>query len=677
MPNTQRQPTYTRTGNNRASSRTTSTARVVALAAKLNFRSAPTTEASLAKARIKTSELSDVATHVYKRSPNNALKLFKAVLNRHISKKNAEDQVLELIRWGRTKGSAERQVVCIAFRQRRFNIFLIHGVSELKRSDSRAYMKDYFATGGDLASVAQWLRIAGGVIRKYQGEPSGTDGVIGWLEDRYEDVVSGGGALIDAFSQRLNDMVDAVENAGKTVADVVSEAASWTVEQVTDLVSGLIEATKTVADILVAAASLAMSVFQKYVKGLVLAGQSMGQIIQWAKDATLNFHVVKTLFELGKAIKDIINWTSISMIKSVIRSMIWAGKAVWKLVQDIHLYASAVLNKIIRSLIELGKTVNEIMIGIHHLGEKTIMNIVSAVIKAGGTVAEIINSAITLTTDTLKRVVHATYKVVKKVGEILVNVVTSTPSIIRTVLQALFAVGVTLTRAIVAITQEIGQEFQRGFFEGLLALGKVPLQILKAALKAGLAILGLAFAVFLEMWGGHRELTPEEIREARRVFGWSIELSRVKIAVASIPADVINWLNGERPFTTMYIINFSSRSTVDMGTLIHELTHVWQAVTSGPIYMSEALHSQYYGRGYAVTDADIANARGRLSNLEIEQQATVVERYWRGRWGGESIVWKKYQPLAGDVYTKKARGIRFSPFVPVNRRIGHEYVEIS
>jgi hypothetical protein len=242
------------------------------------------------------------------------------------------------------------------------------------------------------------------------------------------------------------------------------------------------------------------------------------------------------------------------------------------------------------------------------------------------------------------------------------------------VLEGLFMIGVTLVKAVASICVDVVEAFRRGFFEGLIALGHAPLDILTAALAAGASTLALAFAVILEILGGHRPLTDAEKAEARKVFGWSIELDRVKVAVASFAADLVNFLNGQRPFTTMYVINFASWDHITMGTLIHELTHVWQAAVAGPIYMVEALHSQFFGRGYEVTAEDIAAAAGDLSKLEREQQAVVVERYWRNRWGGGGGNWQQYESLAQDVYRAQPATpfpIRVIPpiMIPVTRSV--------
>ena len=79
-------------------------------------------------------------------------------------------------------------------------------------------------------------------------------------------------------------------------------------------------------------------------------------------------------------------------------------------------------------------------------------------------------------------------------------------------------------------------------------------------------VLLLAVASIFEILGGHRGLLPHELAEAEKIFGKSIDLSRVKIATASLPADLLNWINGDRPFTTMYIINFGRNAVIDMAT---------------------------------------------------------------------------------------------------------------
>jgi hypothetical protein len=460
-------------------------------------------------------------------------------------------------------------MVTAAFRQRRVDVAMIHGVAEMTKGDARAYMKDYFAAGGDMRSVAEWLQIAGGVLRQHGGgkAPDTAGSVVstvgGWIDD-----------AVDAAGDMINTVADAVKAAGKSLADAVGAVLNWTLDKIADFVRALLEAGRTVGGILAEAA------------------------------------------RKGCALLDV---------------LVWAGSQ-----------AAATIQAVVKALREVGLQV-----------------------------AQILSAAVSLAAARLRAIVRALYKIGTRIGDILKAVANRTASIIRTVLEGLLSIGVGLAYAVKSICHDVAAGFRRGFFQGLIALGKAPLDILKAAFVSGAATLALAFAVFMEISGGHRPLTPEERAEARRVFGYSIDLGRVKVARASIPADVVNWLNGQRPFTTMYVINFSSRARITMGTLIHELTHVWQAVVAGPVYMVEALHSQFFGRGYEVTDKDLRKAAGDIRKLEREQQAVVVERYWRGRWGGESIDWQKYEPLARQVYVGRRLPLRdFDRLLPVSPAIG-------
>ncbi len=384
-----------------------------------------------------------------------------------------------------------------------------------------------------------------------------------------------------------------------------------------------------------------------------------GKVVDAAKNMINT--VADALKAAGKSLAHVVEeaakWTA-GKLADVVHALINAGKTVAALLAEAVKLGLDTMEKFVKAVLAAGRTILSVL---EWAAGKT-MNVVNAVMKAllaaGRKVADVLAQAIKLASHALKQVVQALYKLGKKVGEILVSVASAAVSITRTVLEGLFAIGVQLVDAVAAICTNVVAQFRKGFFQGLIALGKVPLEIIKAAAKAGGALLGLALAVIMEVFGGHRPLNAEETKEARKVFGWSIPLERVKLAVASVPADVVNWINGNRTVTTMYVINFASWVNIDqnMHTLIHELTHVWQATTVGPVYMVEAICSQLAGRGYNVTDADLARANGDFNKLEREQQAVVVENYWWGRFGGNaSIDWKKYQALAAKVFKPQPR----------------------
>lgn len=357
----------------------------------------------------------------------------------------------------------------------------------------------------------------------------------------------------------------------------------------------------------------------------------------------------------------------VDAIDTVVDAVIDAGRSIADFVGDIAGWTLGKIADFLTAVIEAGKTLAEVISEIAGIVINTQKKILKALKMLGHSVADIIDAAAGLLPGPLKLFVRSLLKIGTRVIDILIGFADRVLSATRTALEALLAEGIRLATVVRDIVRHVGESFRESFFRGLIALGKTPLTIIKEAAKSGAAIALGAFAVLLEIWGGYRGLTKAEMREAQRIFGWSIDLHRVKITTDSIPADVANWLNGNRPFTTMYVINFASGAMIDKRTLIHELTHVWQGVTAGPVYMVEALHSQIGGRGYNVTEADIKAADGDINNLEREQQAVVVERYWAYQYNRETGKADLYRQLARQVYSGR-RGI-FATSQPLLRSL--------
>jgi hypothetical protein len=556
-------------------------ATIATLHGRINFRTLGEATQSVEQLGVAGEQVAPLMNQSFARSHAQALTLSKAVLQRSRAPQEKVQDVRELMRWGREGGAEQRKMVCTAFRQSRAEVALIHGIGELPRADARAFMKDFFDDGGDIKAVAEWMELAGGVLLEHGAQPTRTAGSVlktvgGWIED-----------AVDAVVGAIKTVADALAAAGRSLLDAVKAVASWTIGEIAKFVRAVIQAGRSVAEILAEAFKAGVAALKKFVKALVQAGQALASILTWAAAQ-----------------------------------------------------AATVVRDVVAALRELGRTFGEIVAAVVGAVAARVRAVVRAVLAAGA-----------------------------KVAEVLAQVVGRVASAIRTVVDAVLQAGVHLAQLVHSICQDIAASARRGFFEALLALGRGAVSLLEAALATGLSMLGVAFAVLCEIWGGHRGLTAAERAEARKVFGWSIDLDRVRVATASIPADVVNWVNGQRPFTTMYIINFKSGTTITMATLIHELTHVWQGVVAGPVYMAEALHSQQFGRGYNVTAQDIQNAQGKLSKLQREQQAVVVERYWRGRYNKETgVEWKTLEPLAKQVYAAEPGSILvFSDVIPVRK----------
>jgi hypothetical protein len=539
--------------------------------------------------------------------------------------------------------------------------------------------------------------------RKQAARRMATRGLFDWVGD----VVDGVKKIGNAIGNAVDSVVDSIVKAGKSIAQAIGAAVNWTVAQVTDLVEALISAGKKVADILAAAATKGVEQLKKFVEAVLAAGRAIGEVLAWAVGqavATVNAVVAK-LLQLGRRVLDIMKAVfglgraaliatvkallaagkrladlivamaaeSILVVKAIVDALLAAGQALRAILVEAAKLAAAACRNIVSVLMELGKslvdllreaaavvgdtlrlivqallglgrTITQILVAAAGLAAATVKSIVQTLIALGKSVADIVVSVAGQALAVVKAAFAALVAAGRKVVEILVALAGRAVSALRTAMEALLAMGISLASLVKDIVTGVAEAFRRGFFEGLVALGKAPLQLLKAAAEAGVSVLLLAFAVVLEMCGGYRPLTAAEMAEARKVFGNAIDLNRVKLGFAKLPGDVLRYVNVELPraFTTMYLLNFGPGAKVDMQTIIHELAHVWQGVQEGPLYMTRALEAQIeagldalFHKGkyddsasYRVTEADLAANGGDLKKFNPEQQATILEFYW-------------------------------------------------
>ena len=169
-----------------------------------------------------------------------------------------------------------------------------------------------------------------------------------------------------------------------------------------------------------------------------------------------------------------------------------------------------------------------------------------------------------------------------------------------------------------------------------------------ALIGAGIGLLaGLAVG---EVAGSERRtLTSTERAEATKVFGTSLDMSKVQIAESSVMS-----VGGfaRTPFDTIYFPPGTSRLAFSdlMPWLIHELTHVWQYQHG--ISVSEklwwALHGQKaynYGGEAGLRSATLANKR--FLDFNTEQQASIAEDFYRAQRDGRDT--SAYQPFIAQL----------------------------
>lgn len=539
-----------------------------------------------------------------------------------------------------------------------------------------------------------------------------------FAEDAWEDTKDAVGKAVDVVVDTVGSVVDSVVKAGKSIASAIGEAVNWTLDEVTDLVDALLDAGKQVADVLAAAATKGVEQLKKYVQAVADAGRGIGETLVWAAtqvSAVFN-PVIAKLVEMGRSVLDIVKSvitmtrTAVGNIikgliaagktlgnlmvalanetitvmkpfidallaagqtlknvlieaaklaatacKVVLQAMLDLGKALVDLLREVATAVGDTLKVIAQNLLALGKTLTQILVAAAELAATAVKAVISALIALGKKAADMVVAIANQAMAIMKAVFTAMLAAGIKLVEILVGLCGRTLSAIRTAMEAMVAMKISLALLVGNICTGVLAEFRRGFFEGLIALGKAPLELIKAAAEYRVSCALLAFSVILEMFGGYKPLhqVPGALEEAKRLFGTSIKLERVQVGFADLPGDVIRYVNAELPraFTTMYLLNFGPGAKLDMRTIIHELAHVWQGAQTGPLYMTRALEAQMgaglkellqHGKydddeAYEVSTTDLTNNGGDLSKFNPEQQAVIVEEFWMGRFSGDMV----------------------------------------
>lgn len=206
---------------------------------------------------------------------------------------------------------------------------------------------------------------------------------------------------------------------------------------------------------------------------------------------------------------------------------------------------------------------------------------------------------------------------------------------------------------------------------------------------------GTVAALLLAATSRYRPLTPQERADARRVYGEAIDLDLVSVSLPSLANDVVFAVQrrvrrrrSSRAFVTNTLINCDPAEALPRHTLVHELAHVWQALTAGPSFMAEALHAQLLGGGYNYGyregeatvevpvdlrgtrrrldagratglggEAALAAAGADLGRFNREQQAQILMHYFVRRFLLElpEPAWAAWRPYAEAVRARPGR----------------------
>ena len=477
--------------------------------------------------------------------------------------------------------------------------------------------------------------------------------------------------LANLVGQALVGAVKAMFDLGKTIAEFAVATMSTTWDLARRLVDAAIKAGTAIGSILTTALQQGYLVFRRILKAVFSVTGPIGAALDWlltqAEDvAELAWRTaVEMLESVGRSIGEALDWAlakGADVLKRVVATIEQVGMVVADVISWAVRAGDAALELIGEALVKAGHTVEGVLIWVERSGIPAIAAAVRGMLAAGATIVDLLAWATQRAVQVVVETVRAILASGAAIADLLLATIARPGDAFKNLVAALDQLGRTMTELLQAAIVQPTEDLYRKVVDSLRQLGKTALEVIVAAAEAGAAALALAFTLLLEWFPGeYRPLTATERADAQEVFGNSIPLDEVRLSVKSFAVDFIEWVNGGRAVTTMRLINFASWDTLSPDTLIHELTHVWQGVVDGPIYMVEALEAQLVGEGYnyGYDDSttgeggqdDLQAASGDLAHFNREQQAQIIMHYWHRKFvSAPPLETTEWQPYADVVH---------------------------
>jgi hypothetical protein len=538
------------------------------------------------------------------------------------------------------------------------SLFLVQNISGLTRPRAREYMADFLEAGGQVTDVASWLELAGGVLRRHNVKRSGTAGAAvdalgdaaDWVVDTLEDGV-------DALLEGIDAVIDALTSAGASIVDLFEEVVSWTADQIGNLLAALIEAGIalgeyvgavfdwtyravatfieaafavgfTIADLLETVVSESYFVLRRFINGIIQNLGPLGEILDFVlSQAEGAFSELwrRTLLALRYArarMLDVVDWMA-TQTQAAVTAIVNAWESIGEDLIALYEAALAVGAFVWEMIGEATATIgNSIYYAYNFLatsGVEFVFAFTRGLLRAGQAIAGVIGWAIDQTIEICAAVVRAAIEIGTTIATMLVAVVQNPSAALRTFLQALASIGQSLEDVLRAAIIDTAAEFLDEVIAALREIGNAVVDLCVAALRLGGAALATLVAALFNLLGTYRALTAAERADARAVFGSSLDYDLVFVSTEDPLNEIIFGLQDfftgnpdSRAFVTTNLVNFDvDDGQIDRPTLIHELTHVWQAREVGGIYMAEAIAAQAgagYNYGYRGADRESLGA---------------------------------------------------------------------
>lgn len=458
----------------------------------------------------------------------------------------------------------------------------------------------------------------------------------------------------------LAKVLEAAFELGATIIEFVAETAKTTYKGAKRLVEAALAAGAAVADLLIEAATGTYFMLRRMVHS-VLDTVGLGEVFDWAMSqleagvSAMFREVVLAVRFAGGVLTDALDW-AIDKTEETFEALVDAWESVGEKLIDLYRWASDVASDMLDEVWErLGRITtrlrNSVTYVLNYLENDFLPGVrtfIRGLVAGGYALANLV-----------VRVLHRTAQfVVEAVAELLAAGFTMAALFAAAAVQgdvdAMLAATRTLGSTwddIMQAADEAGEDIVAAIARAGQQLGEALDEMLDAAWEIGGGLFGLIVSELLNALATYRPLTEPEKTEARLVFQGAIDLDIVSISQESLDNTIIfevqaafQRLGGNaasaRAFVTGTLINMRADQGIDMETLIHELTHVWQNFEVGPIYLSEAIHAQAtdpdaYNYGYtdeetgAGAEDDLQDADGDFEVFNREQQGQIMQHYYR------------------------------------------------
>lgn len=485
-------------------------------------------------------------------------------------------------------------------------------------------------------------------------------------------IIDGFYALGRTFGQLLVDLahigadllakvLKAAFELGATLVEFVAETVKTTYEGAKRLVQAALEAGAALVDLLARAATGTYYMLRRMVYA-VLDTVGLDEVFDWALSqleagvSSVFRDVVLAVRFAGGVLTDALDW-ALDKAEDTLEALVDAWESVGENLRDLYAWASGLAADVLDEVWErLGRITsrlrNSVTYVLNYLEKDFLPGVrtfVRGLLVAGYALAALL----------VRVLFRALEFVVEAVAELLAAGFTMaalfTAAAIQGDVEAMLAATRTLASTwedIMRAADEAGEDIAVAVARAGEQLGEALDEMLDGAWEVGAGLFGLIVSQLLNTIATYRPLTETEKTEARRVFEDAIDLDVVSISQESVDNTIIfevqaafQRLGGDAPsaraFVTGTLINMRADEGIDMETLVHELTHVWQNFAVGPIYLSEAIHAQGTPEGYNYGYTNEATGDGAENELQAangdfevfnrEQQGQIMQHYYRRR----------------------------------------------